>query len=267
VAASSAGKRVSARRIETMEVSLRRFAQCLTLAVLAATAAMTSSAFAQNPVEVQEEQTVPTVDPDSTAAMIGDWEISNADRDRTCAVTFKDAPGPAGGMKLEFNRADCAAKFPPLKDAAAWKMADDTVKITDAKGRLLYEFTEVEDGMYESLREGQPLTFLQSAAAAAGVARNVSQMAGDWSVIRGSGDPICTLTLINAPATEVGDLQVQVKPGCDKDVAAVRFTAWKMEGSELVLKSAGNRLWRFEENNGIWQRVPEGNDAILLVKE
>jgi hypothetical protein len=242
--------------------------RCLIPVVLIAlTAAIPLAGHAQNPLVVQEEAAPPTVDPDSTAAMIGDWEISNADHDQTCAVTFRDAPGPAGGMKLDFDRAACAAKFPLLKEAAAWKMADDTVKITDAKGRLLYEFTEVEDGMYESLREGQPLTFLQSAAAAADIVRNVSQMTGDWGVVRGSGDPVCIITLMNAPAANVGDLQLQVKPGCDKGIAAFGFAAWQMDKNELVLKSTANRIWRFEENNGIWQRVPEGVDAILLVKQ
>jgi hypothetical protein len=92
-------------------------------------------------------------------------------------------------------------------------------------------------------------------------------MTGEWGVVRGSGDPVCILTLINAPAANVGDLQLQVKPGCDKGIAAFGFASWQMDKNELVLKSGTNRIWRFEESNGIWQRVPEGVDAIMLVKQ
>lgn len=229
------------------------------------------SAMAQAPVTSPAtppaDEAPQSTDPDSIGALIGAWEISNADHDQICAVTFKRDPGAAGGMKLDFNRADCAAKFPPLKEVVAWTLNDDTVKLNDSKGKPLYEFTEVENGMYESLRAGQPLTFLQSAAAAADVVRNVSQMTGDWGIVRGSGDPVCIITLLNAPAAVVGDLVVSVKPGCDKGIAGFGFAGWQMDKNELVLKSSTSRIWRFEENNGIWQRVPEGADGIMMVKQ
>src|SRR5437660_12122153 len=102
---------------------------------------------------------------DADKAMAGAWEISNAEHDKTCAITLK-AETAAGGLKLEFDRAACGVDFPPLKEANAWTLiGDSVVRVVSAKGKLLYEFTEVETGTYESLRPGQPLTFLQSAAA------------------------------------------------------------------------------------------------------
>src|SRR5215831_7426552 len=50
--------------------------------------------------------------------IVGAWEISNADRDRRCAVTFSVDPAP-GGFKLDLE-ADCGLAFPPLKDVVAW---------------------------------------------------------------------------------------------------------------------------------------------------
>lgn len=231
---------------------MRIFAICFALALLAA------PAFAQAPA--------PAADKEAIAGAAGQYEVSNADHDQICPMTLRADPGP-GGFKLDFNRADCAAKFPPLKDVTAWNLVVDTIKLTDARGRVLYEFTEVENGMYESLRPGQPLTFLQSAASAADLVRTVEQLTGDWGVVRGAGDPVCVFTLINAPTGAVGDLQVTVKPGCDKGIAAFAPTAWQMDKGELVLKNARAQLWRFAESNGMWLRVPEGREAISLIKQ
>lgn len=212
-------------------------------------------------------QNPPAAPNPAAAALAGPFEISNADHDQICNLTLKADPGP-GGLKLEFNRADCTAKFPLLKDVVAWTLVgDNTVKLTDARGRIFYEFSEVENGMYESLKAGQPLTFLQSAAAAASVVRSIEQMTGDWGVVRGSGDPVCTFTLLNKPTAIAGDLQVQVQPGCDAGIARFAATAWQMDKSELVVKNGRSQIWRFGENDGIWQRIPEGPDAIMLVKK
>ena len=62
-------------------------------------------------------QSAPTSS-EAARAVIGAWEISNADRDRTCAVVFKAEPVP-GGLKIEFDRA-CAAVFPVTRDVVAW---------------------------------------------------------------------------------------------------------------------------------------------------
>jgi hypothetical protein len=227
------------------------------LAALTAVLA-TASAHAQNPTAAPNE---------AAAALAGPFELSNADHDQICNLTLKADTGP-GGMKLEFNRADCAAKFPLLKDVTAWSLVgDNTVKLTDSRGRVFYEFSEVENGMYESLKAGQPLTFLQSAAAAANVVRTIEQMTGDWGVVRGSGDPVCTFTLLNKPTAIAGDLEVKVQPGCDPGIARFAAIAWQMDRAELVVKNARGQIWRFGENDGIWQRIPEGPDAIMLVKK
>jgi hypothetical protein len=202
---------------------------------------------------------------DAVKAMVGVWEVSNADHDKTCSITLGAEPAP-GGLKLDFNRGTCAADFPPMKEAGAWNLVgDDLIQILNPKGKVLYEFTEVEGGIYESLRPGQPLTFLQNAAAAAPPPKTTGEMTGDWSVVRGASASICTLTLSLQPASK-DELSLKVAPGCDPVVVAFGPVSWHMEHGELVLKSGRGPTWRFEEADGTWQRVPEGTDPIMLVR-
>jgi hypothetical protein len=202
---------------------------------------------------------------DAVKALVGVWEVSNADHDKTCPITL-GAENAAGGFKLDFNRTACATDFPPLKEAGAWNLVgDDVIQIVNPKGKVLYEFTETEGGIYESLRPGQPLTFLQNAAAAAPPPKTTAEMTGDWSVVRGASAPICTLTLSLQP-TGKDELSLKVQQGCDPAVASFGPVSWHMEHGELVLKSARGPTWRFEEADGTWQRVPEGTDPIMLVR-
>ncbi len=198
-------------------------------------------------------------------AVVGSWEMSNADHDQTCMLTLKPDAAP-GGYRVEFEKAPCAAKFPPLADVIAWTLtADNSVRLVDPKGKVIYDFTEVESGMYESLRPGQPLTFLQSAVSLAETVRTVEQMMGDWSVQSGSGE-ICVMTLSNAPASP-GEMAMQVKPNCDAAVTRFGPVSWQIDHGELVMKSARGQIWRFEDNNGVWERrVPREAEPLMLTK-
>src|ERR1700730_1548939 len=99
-------------------------------------------------------------------AMIGKWEMSNADRDRICVITFR--ADPAGtAFKLELDKA-CPGQMPEVKDVVAWTIGRlDLVRLLDAKGKPVMEFTEVESGTYEAQRPGEGIFFMQTAAAAA----------------------------------------------------------------------------------------------------
>jgi hypothetical protein len=209
--------------------------------------------------------TVASAQSDAVKGLVGVWEVSNADHDKTCSITL-GVENTAGGFKLDFNRTACASDFPPLKEAGAWTLVgDDVIQIVNPKGKVLYEFTEVEGGIYESLRPGQPLTFLQNAAAAAPPPKTIGEMTGEWSVVRGASGPICTLTLSVQPAGK-DELSLKVGSGCDPAVLGFGPVSWHMEHGELVLKSSRGPTWRFEEADGTWQRVPEGTDPIMLVR-
>src|SRR4051812_5271510 len=72
-------------------------------------------------------------------AMLGAWEFSNADRDKSCTVTFKAERGVAG-YRIEFDP-KCAENFPLVRDIAGWDYPDnDLLHLLDARGKSLVDF-------------------------------------------------------------------------------------------------------------------------------
>jgi hypothetical protein len=207
----------------------------------------------------------PPAPSEAAKAMVGAWEFSNADRDKICTITFK-ADSIAIGMKLEFDSA-CGRLFPFIKEIAGWRRAEnDFLRLLNAKGRSVLEFSEVESGMFEAPRPGQGILFIQAAAAAAPAPRTVEQISGEWAVVRGSGKAICALTLSVAAAGE--GFALKRNPGCEPFVTRFNPVAWRLDRGELLLSSAGGDTWRFEEADpATWRRVPEAADPVLLVRK
>lgn len=203
---------------------------------------------------------------DLAKAIVGAWELSNADRDLRCAVTFRLAPARPG-LALDFDKA-CATVFPITKDVAAWTLGkNDAIQFLDAKGRILLELTELETGLYEGLRPGDPLYFLQSQAALGGE-RTVEQMKGEWAIARAAGrPPLCRLTL-SADAAGPEAYALTLRPGCDPSIAAFQPRAWQLDRGQLVIFSARGEAWRFEEGDTeAWQRIPAGRQPLVIVKQ
>jgi hypothetical protein len=197
--------------------------------------------------------------------MAGTWEISNADRDRRCAVTFNPDPAP-GGLKLQLDPA-CGTVFPPLKDAVAWRLLSEggPLRLLDGKGVAVLEFSEVESGMYEAERPGEGIYFMQSQAAAALPARTPEQMLGTWSFMQEADKPLCGLTLSNA--AEGANFKLAVKPGCSSAIAGQGLNTWRLEGDQLVLNGKAGS-WRFVESDlNIWERIPPSTDPMLLMRQ
>jgi hypothetical protein len=202
---------------------------------------------------------------DSARGMAGSWEFSNADRDRICTITFStDRAGP--GYKVEFD-AKCADLFPLVRDVAAWTYPDnDLLNLIDSKGKALVQFSEVETGIFEAPTPGLGVLFLQNAADAGPPPLPPEQIVGDWALMRGSGKPLCTLTLTMNPGTE--GFALTVKPGCDAAVARLNFNRWQMDRGELLLGQARGNSWRFESvDANSWQRVPAANNPYMLVRQ
>jgi len=199
--------------------------------------------------------------------MVGQWELSTAGRDRTCVVTMKGDAAPLG-KKLELEKA-CADSLPFTKDIVAWSIKGlDIVRLQDGKGEPVIDFTEVESGIFEGLRSGEGVYILQNLAAARELTRSTDQMIGDWSVVRGNGRAICSLTLTNNDAGN-DNFQLFVKPRCDALITGFAPTAWRMERGELLMVSAKGETWRFEaDDNAQWERVPRSAaDPVLLVRQ
>ena len=202
---------------------------------------------------------------DAAKAMAnGTWELSNADRDKRCTVTFRTDPA-AAGIRLEFDKG-CVGQFPFIADVAGWTLADnDFLRLLDAQGKSLLEFSEVETHIYEAPRPGEGILFIQASTAVGPPPKQAEQMVGDWGLVRGSGKPICTLSLASTPAGD--DLALTLKPGCNAFVTRFAPTAWQMDRGELLIKNARGQTWRFSEgDNSTWTRVPETAEPLTLVK-
>jgi hypothetical protein len=197
--------------------------------------------------------------------MIGQWELATTERSKTCVVTLKDAATPQG-LKLELEPG-CAAALPFTKDITAWNIKGlDIVRLQNAAGEAVIDFTEVESGIFEGLRTGEGVYILQNLAAARSLAKSMDQMIGDWSMVRGNGQAICGLTLTN---TEAGhdNFQVFLKPKCDPAVAAFAPTLWRLEHGQMLLMSAKGETWQFEaDDNAQWRKVPDTADPLIMVR-
>lgn len=198
--------------------------------------------------------------------MPGQWELSTTERSKTCVVTLK-ADGAGQGFKLELEPA-CKTALPFTKDIAAWSVKGlDIVRLQDATGEAVIDFTEVEAGIFEGLRQGEGVYILQDLAAARSMAKSMDQMIGDWSMVRGNGQPVCGLTLTN---TEAGadNFQVFLKPKCDPAIAQFNPTQWRLERGQIVLMSKSGEVWQFEaDDNAQWRRVPDTADPLVMLRQ
>ena len=201
-----------------------------------------------------------------TSDMVGQWELSTAGRDKTCVVTLKNENSPQG-LKLELEKG-CGDALPFAKAITAWSVKGlDIVRLQDAKGESVMDFTEVEAGIFEGRREGEGIYLLQNLAAARALSKSTDQLIGDWAMMRESGKSICGLTLTNTETT-ADNFAVYLKPRCDPLVAAFAPTMWRLERGELLLQSAKGDIWRFEaDDNAQWRRVPDSADPLILMRQ
>jgi hypothetical protein len=199
---------------------------------------------------------------DAAKAMAGPWEISNADRDKICIVTFH-AQTARGGLKLEFDQA-CGEAFPLTNDVVAWSLTKDGLRFVDTNGKTVLDLDEVERGLFEGERVTEGRYFMQNLASA-GAVPVPEQVFGDWGISRGSDTPICVITLSDKSIAD--NFALELKPGCDASVTGFNPISWRLERGELVLSSAKG-VWRFEEAGQIaWRRVPEGTEPLWLVRQ
>jgi hypothetical protein len=198
--------------------------------------------------------------------MVGQWELSTTERSKTCVVTLKSDSTPHG-LKLELEPG-CAAALPFTRDITAWNVKGlDLVRLQDAAGQPVIDFTEVETGIFEGMRTGEGIYILQNLAAARSLAKSMDQMIGDWAMVRGDGAAICGLTLTNNEASQ-DNFQVFLKPKCDPAISVFAPTQWRLEHGQILLMSAGGETWQFEaDDNAQWRRVPDGPDPLIMLRQ
>jgi hypothetical protein len=197
--------------------------------------------------------------------MIGQWELATTERSKTCVVTLKGDLGPQG-LKLELEPG-CAAALPFTKEITAWNIRGlDIVRLQNAAGEAVIDLTEVESGIFEGLRTGEGVYILQNLVAARSLAKSMDQMIGDWSMVRGNGQTICSLTLTNTEAGQ-DNFQVFLKPKCDPAIAAFGPTLWRLDHGQMLLMSAKGETWQFEaDDNAQWRKVPDSADPLMMLR-
>jgi hypothetical protein len=202
---------------------------------------------------------------DAAKAMFGPWEISNAARDKTCPVIFSLDTG-AGGFKVELDPA-CGTAFPMLKGIVVWAMGpNDNVRLMDAKGAVLLDFSEVETHMFEAERRGEGLYFMRTQAAIKAATVSPEQLFGEWTLLQELEKPLCKLTLSNASAGEQ-TFRITVRTGCAAVIAGLGLATWRLDRDELLLIGRG-ATWRFlESDSKTWERIPPSTDPMVLMRE
>lgn len=203
---------------------------------------------------------------DVAKELVGAWEISNSDRDKRCPVTFSVDPAP-GGFKLEL---DPACTIVPLKQVVAWMLGPkDVLRLVDSNRVPLFEFSEVESGIFEAERKGEGLYFMQTQAALKAEIRSPDQIFGEWQIVRELDKPLCRLTFSDAAAGAENTYKIVVKPGCDARIAAFGPTTWRLDREQLVLTGrSSSSIWRFTESDPTtWERTPLSTDPLLLMKQ
>jgi hypothetical protein len=198
--------------------------------------------------------------------MIGQWELSTTERSKTCVVTLKSDATPQG-LKLELEPG-CAAALPFTREITGWSIKGlDIVRLQDAAGQPVIDFTEVESGILEGLRQGEGIYILQNLAAARSLAKSMDQMIGDWAMVHGNGQVLCGLTLTNTEASP-DNFQVFLKPKCDPAIAAFAPTEWRLEHGQILLMSKSGETWQFEaDDNAQWRKVPDSADPLIMLRQ
>jgi protease inhibitor Inh len=231
-----------------------KFRLSLAFAALSVCVVMASLARAQDTGDLKKD-------------MVGQWELSTTDRSKTCVVTLKPDTAPQG-LKLELEPG-CATSLPFTKDITGWNVRGlDIIRLQDATGEAVLDFTQVEAGILEGTRSGEGVYILQNLAAARSLAKSMDQMIGDWTMVRGnSGNTICGLVLTNTDAGN-DNFQVFLKGKCDAAVGTFAPTQWRLEHGQIMLISNSGEIWRFEaDDNAQWRLIPDSADPLILVRQ
>lgn len=224
-------------------------------------AGMPLSAQERAPDEASPQE-VPAAAP---RTMPGSWEFSNADREKSCIIRFRNDASKVG-KAIEFEP-KCSTLFSFVKDIVGWRLDDnDFLRLLDAQGQSVLEFSEVESGIFEAPKPGEGILFIQNPTDLGPAPKTADEIKGEWTIARRNGRPICALTLSDTAAGE--EFVVRVQPGCDPAVARFAPATWQMDRGEIVLRAANGQFWRFEEtDDSKWQRIPPTANPLLMVRK
>jgi hypothetical protein len=231
-------------------------------ALVLATALAAPATAQQETVTMPEAPELATVPP---RTMIGNWEFSNADREKICTLTFRNDAAMTG-KRLEFDPG-CAKLFPFVTTIVAWRFEDnDFLRLLDAADNSVLEFSEVESGIFEAPKPGEGILFIQNPSDLGPAPKTAAELSGEWTLMRRTGQRVCGFML--SPRTAGEDFVLRLHPPCEAMVTRFGPATWQVDRGELVLRSASGQSWRFEEQDGAkWHRVPETAVPLLMVRK
>ena len=199
----------------------------------------------------------------------GPWELSNPAGDRKCELSFKPERA-AGGLALAFAPA-CAQTFPLVAGIAAWTIGPGGgIRWIDRAGAAILDFEETEVGIFEALKEGDSNVYFLTNLGLAGTALpTAEEVTGAWSLGQPRGRALCNLTFQSELAPGAGPLEqrfaLEVGAGCERSVAALALTSWKLERERLVIYGTGTTMLTFKrEPDGRWTKSPADNRPLVM---
>ena len=127
----------------------------LALVLLTACAAPLFAQPADPPVTMPEPAVTEPAAPAVPRTMVGTWEFSNADREKSCSITFRNESNRVG-KRVDFDPT-CARPLHLREGRRRLAVHDDGdfLKLLDAQGNPLLEFSEVESGIFEAPRRAR----------------------------------------------------------------------------------------------------------------
>ena len=216
----------------------------------------------------QKQQPAGRLDPalrDAAEQKAGAYVLSSADGDRKCPITLK-AEQAGSGLAVQFDKAACEGTIGFSGQISGWLPdTSGALRLLNAQGRTVAEFTEATGGSYEALREGDGVYFLINPSIADVPEVTQAEVVGDWDLATGPGAPVCRWSLTETPAAK-GGFVLKVAPGCDSAVARLAAAVWRLDGGNILVSAAtGGPAIRFaRQEDGNWARVPERGRPLLL---
>ncbi|WP_170181870.1 AprI/Inh family metalloprotease inhibitor [Phreatobacter stygius] len=219
----------------------------------------------------QPPPAVPQTTPAQIDRVVGPWELSNPAGDRKCDVTFKaERAGPGFGLGFA---ASCAAIFPAVTGVVGWAVTPNgNIQWLDRTGAATFDFGETEVGIFEALRPGDPsVYFLTNRGLAGTTLPTADELTGIWTLGQPRGRALCTLTFKPELAANAGPLEqrftLDAAEGCERSVAALGLSSWRLERELLVLQGATTVLSFKRDPDGRWTKVPADNRPLVLSRE
>lgn len=196
------------------------------------------------------------------------FRLTNADGSRSCPFVLKaDPAGP--GLAVEFDREACTVIGFSGQVAGWLPDPSGSLRLLNAQGRTVAEFTEATNGSFEALREGDGVYFLANPAVAAEaeLELKVEEVVGDWDLARQAGAPaVCRWTLLDTPASGGKGKALVIADGCDSGLLRFGPVAWDIEGGNILVRGEGGAITiRFaRQEDGAWARTPERGRPLLM---